>query len=290
MSLVSPGGTGDTAWKVDASDSLIVSGASSQPGEILICNFRFMQVDQSGCFGTIWADSKILDLSLGDRAVKSVQYNFTDQFFTAPNSQVYLSDVSIEAAIATTRGQTFARTNLFRKSNSGKPTKCAILSDYVTQQVTACLRNARHFTSIEGNGWPRGIPVINTNNPGPGVELIITVPPNARWKVKCVNMRFVTSAVVGNRLPTLDVFCDGQSAGFFNISQYIPAGTGPNLTWGDAIGPTVSPPAFENYVTPLPNELIMKPGDSLRTFTFGLDPGDQYTYRGLNVEEWLDNV
>lgn len=292
MSLVSPGGSGDTAWLVDISDSLVISGASSQASEKLTCNFRFIQVDQTGCFGTIWADSRVLDLSAGDRSVKSVQYNFDSQFFNGPNSQTYLSDVSIESAVATTRGQSFARVNLYRKSNNAKSTKCAILSDYVTQQVTACLRNSRHFTSIEDLGWT--YPAQPTFPFGSHGEARFTVPTNARWKIRGGTVSFQTSATAGTRIPSIAVSTVLPGSGFFQVFNLIAKGTiGPNLTAilqiSNATWDTfVSAP--QSYFTfPFPDEFLLSPTSIVDCFgTNGTD--DTWQVTSLLVEEWIDNV
>ena len=280
VSLVSPGGVGDTAWLVDVSDSLVLSGASNQVGEKLTANLRFIQETR------IFADQIVLDLSAGDRSVKSRNYPFSNQFFQGLcTSQIQLTDVSVEAAVATTRGQSFARLNLFRKGSTAQPTKCAVLSDYVTQQVTACLRNSRHFTAIEGQGNL----LTYSQAPIPGTDFVFTVPQNSRWRVVAVLGTLVTNAGGLNRFPRLDISEPGT------LIAQVPG----ELNWGGGQNHVVSwfqgqGVAFDDangsVCIPLPEGIVLLSGGIVQSNTLNLTAGDQWTSASIFVEEWLDNV
>ena len=283
---------------MDLSDSLVLSGASGQPGEKLYANLRFIQEDK------IFADQITLDLSAGDRTVKQATYNFSSSFFQGVcTSQIQLSDVSVEATVATTRGQTFARLNLFRKgvstgqATTTKPTKCVILSDYVTTMVTACLRNSRNFTPIEGPGY---IYPIAFAIPPVGTDWTITVPPNVRWKLVSGFAGFATSAANVQRCPRIQI----QEGG--TVCWLVPSLTsiGPNLlatySFAGISVPLTNPintvyatgaPGIYNFVIPTPPDLRLIGGSSfISSETVGLDVGDQWGGPNLLVEEWLDNV
>lgn len=281
MSLVSPGGVGDTAWLVDVSDSLVLSGASSQVGEKLTANLRFVQESR------IFADQISLDLSAGDRSVKSRNYPFSNQFFQGVcTSQIQLTDVSVEAAVATTRGQSFARLNLYRKGSTAQPTKCAVLSDYVTQQVTACLRNSRHFTAIEGQGN------LLTYSQGPvlaGSDFIFTVPPNARWHVIAVLGTLVTNAGGLNRYPRLDVTEPGALISQVTSTLNYGGGVRQIISWFQGNGTAVDDGKGSANI-PFPEGIVLLGGGIVQSNTLNLTAGDQWTSANIFVEEWLDNV
>lgn len=280
MSLVSPGGVGDTAWLVDVSDSLVLSGASSQVGEKLTANLRFVQESR------IFADQIVLDLSAGDRSVKSRSYPFSNQFFQGVcTSQIQLTDVSVEAVVAKARGQSFARLNLFRKGSTAQQTKCAVLSDYVTSVVTACLRNSRHFTSIEGQG---NLLTYSLTAPA-GSDFIFTVPTNARWRVIAVLGTLITNAGGLNRYPRLDISEPGALISQVSSTNNYPGSTGIIVSWFQGEGIAIDDGKGTLNV-PFPEGIVLLPGGMVGSNTLNLTAGDQWTSANIFVEEWLDNV
>lgn len=284
MSLVNQGGAGDTAWLVDPSDNLLISGASSQAGEKLTARFKFIQTDHNGCFAEALSDSVTVDLSAGDRSIHSASYNMSSLFSSSPNSQMYLSDVSIEAAVATTRGQSFARANLVRRGG----VKCAILSDYVTQQITACLRNSRHFTSIEGPGW---VYTIIIPDPAIGVDWIKAIPLNARWRILSIAGILSTDANAGVRFPGYRLVSQpGRTIYEVRIPTAINANTQQTIVAANA--PNAQPNFSLLSCLTIPDSftLLGGAGAQIQSITNGFGPGDQWTTISLNIEEWLDNV
>lgn len=286
---VQAGGVGDSGWLIDtANDTILVTAASSQVGESLTINYRFIRKDT----GAAIVDSQILSLAAGDRSIHQIMYAFqgNPRFEGLCQNDVYLTDVSIQALVATTRGQTFARVNLVRQSQganaSTAPTKCAILSDYVTQQVSACLRNARHFTSIEGPGWNR---VVTQAAPAVGTQLIVRVPANARWRVQSGALTLATSNAVPARQMGVSIYPDNVN---FTFSVICPNSQGASLTGNYSIAPLglFSPAADPTQILPIPPEMFLPPLGAIVFSPAGMDVADQISILYLHVEEWLDNA
>ena len=288
-----PGGAGDTGWIVNGADTLVVTGASSQTGEVLTVSLRFVQSDR------VIVDQFTLSLAAGDRTVQTGTYNFQalfDNFYSGSYAQqIYLTDVSIVALKAITRGQTFARVNLNRVgaglSGAQVVARCAILSDYVTKNVTACLRNSRHFTSIEGPGAN----LVYAPAPvGPGVDWTITQPINTRWRIQSLFCTFTTSVNPGNRLPVFN-FSQGGNGVFQTIpTAFLVAGAVYQMMLGPTLahaGPLTGGTFFS---MPLPSDYLLGIAGGnqaiVAAFTNGLDAADQWGFILLCVEEWLDNV
>jgi hypothetical protein len=294
---VEPGGIGDNGWLIDkAEDTLLVTGASSQVGEQLIVNFRFIL---RSTLSVVVADSLILNLSAGDRSVQSVTYSFKGNplFDAVGDPDIYLTDVSIQATKATTRGQSFVRVNLVRQSsgaNAGSaPTKCALLSDYVTQQVSACLRNARHFTSIEGRGWMN---VLANAQDVVGADLAFVVPVNTRWRFVSCNGVFSSSNQAATRYIGASLFPSNLGAACWRApgDSSVTATRQLNVSVGSIPSPiTGNSPQFGYSNIPVPPDVFLLPGGYFSYGTLNLQTGDKWLGGGASVclvEEWLDNV
>jgi hypothetical protein len=280
-----PSGGLNQPFLLSTADSILVTAASSQPNEVLTCTFQFYDATMS-----LWFQDQIIITPdpVGSRVVISKTYRVYDnqQISMAQNHSIYLTDLSIVCKVATTRGQTFVRVNLNRQGRGTFPTQCVILSDYVSQTVTACLRNSRHFTSIEG---PGNITVLQPASPGVGLDINISMPINTRWKILSFRAQFVTSAQVANRTTTLQV---NQN---FNIGTYPAnftqaASTTELYTWGPGLG---NLQVLTNTAASIPVGIIIAQiggGNSIRTTTAGIQTADQWSIINVLVEEWLEQV
>lgn len=117
--------------------------------------------------------------------------------------------------------------------------------------------------------------LVNVTTPAAGAEWSYAIPAGAR--LLAVTFRFVTSATVANRFPVL-ILDDGASvpnimmqiaspgsyaAGADRYASFAP---GLSLTTGGNIAMNASMPA-----------MLFPRGGRVRTSTFLLDPGDQYS-------------
>lgn len=284
-----PGGAGDTGWIVNGGDTLVVTGASSQVGEILTVSLRFVQSDR------VIVDQFTISLTAGNRVVQAGTYNFQalfDNFYSGSYAQqIYLTDVSITAAVATTRGQTFCRVNLNRVgaglSGAQVVVRCAILSDYVTTAVTACLRNSRHFTSIEGPGWQTYIYIAN---PGPNTDWLITVPTNARWKLQFIYATTQTDANAGSRNFNISITPSTAPAGWACGLSGFPQSELDYFEIANGVTDITSATGGGfNRKLGMP-QITLLAGGQIFSISFFVGPADTWANILVSYEEWLDNV
>jgi hypothetical protein len=144
--------------------------------------------------------------------------------------------------------------------------------------------------------WPPGILENNTDGqgsiftitgttPGAGAEISEVVPAHARWKLLAFRFQLTTAVTVATRQADL-VMDDGanifaevipgttQAASLVQIYNYLP-----NVN--------VQPVANGIVNAPIPNDVFLSSGFRIRTHTFNLQAGDQYTAPQYVVQEWL---
>lgn len=259
---------------VNVDDQLIISGASSQTGEVITVNVRLLL-----------PTGRIEDMQFQLRPANT--RTVLKQSFGL--AEGYLLSMSASASVAVTRGQTFLRVALQRSAGGAGQPAALILADYVTTQSVPGYPNGRILSPTEGPGQ---IYIYVGTNPGAGNQWQQNVPVNARWRVRGVQSTFTTSGTAGNRFPGITVLVGGNTvwtsyclaAVIASTTQLVVAGSLTPYTSGVT---TVS-------MLGLPPDLVISGVTGfqmlIQSLTSGMLAGDAYTGIALLVEEWLDNV
>ncbi len=259
---------------VNVDDQIIISAATSQTAEVVTVNVRLLL-----------PTGRIEDMQFAIRPANT--RTVLKQSFGL--AEGYLLSMSAAAAVATTRGQTFVRAALQRSaSGAGQPAYC-LMADYVTTQAVPAYPNGRTLSPTEGPGW---LYPYTQGNPSAGVDFSITVPVNARWKMRAGNAILTTSAAVANRVPGIAVTSSGRIVFEANPGVAITASESPNISWMP-----LSPFSYVAgllFSNPIPPDLYLT-GNAANPMnivsqTGGLQAGDQWSVITLLTEEWLDNV
>lgn len=257
---------------VQRDDILVAAAATSQGAEVVTINYRLLLAE-----GTV----KIGQLTIAPPTGRSLVAT------SLPLAEGWLLSVSAKCAVATTRGQTFARVFLNRAAlGQGEP-GYMLMADYVTTAMAPSFPNGRIIQPVEGPGTLSAIQITGITT---GHDWIVDVPTNARWRIQCVTAQLVTSAVVANRLPQLVVEIAGFNVLFVPAPASIAAGKTVQLSWQP--GGTVQSDAQPAYAAPLPDGLVLgsTPTAVLSSLTQNIQAGDQWTGVQVAFEEWLDNV
>lgn len=251
-------------------DVLRVQCASSQTNESVTFNYRLLRAD-----GALIKGQFIIQVP-ATRAVVAQ---------SEPMAEGFLLSLSCKAAVATTRGQTFARVFLTAGSFGPNQPSYTLMADYVTTQFAPAHPNGRVLSPVEGPGW---IHTAHFSGPGVGVQLNLVVPNNARWAIKTVFAPYTTDATAGNRNVIFEFFQGGSIAGkTVAITAQPPSVTYDyNLT---TLFISSSAVVVENFA-PIPPGLVFLPVDSIQTLVNGAGAADFWVSANVSVEEWLDNV
>ena len=255
-------------------DQLVILAASSLTNETVTVNVRLLEP------GGRIQDNQFKIFPANTRTVISQ---------TNPLAVGYLLSLSVLSAQATTRGQTFVRCFINRGAyGTGQPGQM-LFADYVTQFLSSGYPNGRILAPTEGPGL---VYTPTIANPGAGADWQINVPTNARWRVRGWNGLFTASAAVASRDVSFRVIYSGNF--IFDASGLvaITASQAVNVT-GVPLTPWTELLATE-IIVPMPVDLVITPtlGNTVNisVLTANLQAGDTWTFIGLLVEEWLDNV
>jgi len=255
---------------VTADDDITIGVASSQPNEVVTVTYRLLDVS-----GNI-VPGQFVVKPASDRSITVHSESLCEGF---------LLSVSCKAAVATTRGQTFARIFLSNPAlGLGQPSYM-LMADYVTTAMAPAFPNGRQLAPSEG---PGNLVSYVQNGPAAGADWIVNVPTNARWRLRHVNMLFTTAIGGGVRTPELLVLAapasglqcvprTTQAAGLL-VAYY-----GGNLVYDSGIDPATNTWVF-------PRDMFLLTGGLLLSQTLGIQAGDQWGTTRYAVEEWLDNV
>lgn len=259
---------------VDVDDQLIISAASSQTNEVVTVNVRLLL-----------SNGRIEDMQFQIRPLNGRQV-LKQSFGLA---QGYILSASAVAAVAITRGATFLRIATQRSaSGSGNPAQI-MFADYVTTQATSAYPNGRVLSSTEGPGLLYGV---SQGNPAAGADFVVSVPVNARWKVRSLAATFTTSAAVANRQVSITV-ADLTAFKFRGFPLQNIAASQVALISAYPGTPFTSVVATD-FTLPLPPDLYLTGSpafsDVIQSVTVAKDVADQWSAIRLLVEEWLDNV
>jgi hypothetical protein len=182
------------------------------------------------------------------------------------------------------RGQTFAEVFLARGREADIQLAAQLVSSYVTTGGTCSWPWGRQEDSTEGPGFMR---VFAGTDPAAGVEVIETVPTDARWRIHGFRGRLVTDATAATRQVFLQ-YIEGGASLLMN-----PAGAGQTASLtrdynGAAYGVVPALADDELYI-PIPGGLWLNGGATVRTLTVNLQAGDNWGLPIFYVEELIED-
>jgi hypothetical protein len=200
-------------------------------------------------------------------------------------AQGFLVGLQVRASAgAPRRGQVFVIVDLVRGRLGALQPLGVLLQGYVQDTTVLAWPGSPIIASPEGPGFTR---LVTGTNPGAGIEIIETVPTNARWRLLSIAASLVTDATVTNRLPSL-VLDDGAS-----IYARIPAAAvqvaslTTLYTW--AVGAVNNAVATSVSAAPAPQGVMLMGGHRIRTLTANIAGGDDWGAPVYVVEEWIED-
>jgi len=135
-----------------------------------------------------------------------------------------------------------------------------------------------------GPGWIRS--VVGTN-PAAGVEISETVPTSAHWRLVSFLYALATSATAANRYSSLKILDPSYVVVQIDPPALQPASTNHLYNYGPSL--PSRPLVIRCHLSPLPENLVLRPGWVITTFTDDLQAGDDYSPPFLIVEEWIES-
>ncbi len=178
------------------------------------------------------------------------------------------------------RGECYVRLTLLAAGATVGRLSAAYLTDSKT--ITWPPGVFEGFT--EGPGLPR---LVAGNDPAAGSEVSVTVPTNARWRLKAIRMELATDATSVNRRVIL-IIDDGTNT---IATIVVEATQGASVTYRYNFysgAPQETSFTVSQIEVPIPRDLVLFQGWRIRTSTQSLQAGDNWSAPLVQVEEWIE--
>jgi hypothetical protein len=259
---------------IQRDDVLVLQAATSQAGEVVNFNVRILQPN-----GRV-EETQIVLRPASTRVVLTQ---------TQVVSEGYLLSLAAQSTASFTRGQTFARASISRAIFGGTQAAQVIFADYVTAFISSGYPNGRILAPSEGPGYVYGVTI---SQPAAGSDWSVSVPVNARWRLRAWGAIFTTSAVVANRIVGATI--SGSAGNFWRASAVANAvASNPYRVTAGGIVAYVGLDTL-TLTLPLPPDMMLAGpvaiGHQFGSVTVNIQAADQWSNINALVEEWIDNV
>jgi hypothetical protein len=229
-------------------------------------------------------------LRAADGAVVPFTFQFTASFTRAPTSNTFalgegfLLSLNVVSSVVFNGTPIYGTVAMIRGGTTG--------AGVSFQQLAA-----GWFGGLRGLFWPGGTYVRPNEGPGvwrsitgatpaAGAEISETVPSQAFWRLYAFRFSLTTSATVATRNVSLR-FDDGANVfdeAWPNLNQA--QGVTAPYTFSNNAVPSIPALSTNINVMPLDDTKLLPGGFRIRTNTFGIQVGDQYTAPQYLVQEW----
>jgi len=209
--------------------------------------------------------------------------SLSTQDFAIPEG--FLLDLAVHVDAGTPRrGQSFVQVGIARGSGAARVPLSVCISDYVTVAAAIGWPGSPLRSSVEGPGFMR---VVTGTDPAAGVEIVETVPTDARWKIHGISFILATDGNVANRLVSV-VLDDGTST-YFRAST--PNAQVANTSVRYSIAPTgvIGDSQVVAQQLNVPIGIVLFQGHRYSTLTSSIQVGDNFTAPVAYVEEWIED-
>lgn len=126
---------------------------------------------------------------------------------------------------------------------------------------------------------------VQVPTPAVGQEWSIACPGEAIWRVLMLRFRFVTSAVVDNRIVSLRV--DDTTDAFLQLPSSNVETANSDQQYSSFPGAQAASLVATAWILPMPTDgIVLLPGFRLRSETRLIDVGDQYSAIRMLVEQY----
>lgn len=214
------------------------------------------------------------------------QFNFTagvNQVILLPLTEGFLLSLDVQANAGTLQQQTWIRVDIARQVLAANTqTYETLIAGYLDVLRALSYPETPPARGTDGRG---AIVSITGATPAAGAEINEVVPTGRIWRLIEFDARFVASAAVATRAPSLVV-----DDGTFRLYRAAPnfsltAGQGAFYLMADGIPYSVDTSNSQNM--PLPCNQMMGQGFRIVSSTSNIQAGDQWDTIHYLVEEWI---
>lgn len=257
---------------INADDALFITSYNSASGGVTVeVRFQLMRPDGVVINGAI--DTHVPNT---DRSGKTTVNNLGEGFL--------LSVSAFIGAGTARRGQCYVQVGICHGVSASRFVHRILMQGYVGTANNLTWPGNQLQQPTEG---PGNVRTFLGTDPAAGVNIVELVPTGARWLLNAVSFQMVTSATVANREILLQ--CRQNGLNIAGQTAVVNQAAGATFLYAYGIGlNALAAPTAGNYSLPLLSRMTLGAGDSIRTSTINLDPGDDYAAPTITVEEWIE--
>ncbi len=261
---------GPVEYYVGTDAMLRVGVASLIPAQPLTVRTRLLRSDD----GVITSsEDRILTDGTGTQAVTIL--NLTEGFLLSV-------EVTCETA-SMIRGEIFVAVELCHGTPQQLHRDQLLMQDYVSSGYAVSWPGGLLRLSTEGPGATQY--GVQPGGPGAGFDFSVAFATNSRTRLMALQVKLTTSAVVANRIPTINIVAAGGPIYSVAVAAPIPASTVAIINLGVGVGaPSVS---SNNHILPIPDNLYIQGLGSVGSTTVALQAADAYTAIVSSTESWI---
>jgi hypothetical protein len=205
-----------------------------------------------------------------------------------PMGHGFLSNLVVRPISAGVQvGECYVVVFVIRGGGTGPTTTIGqVLGGYTTLNAPLAWPGSPIVAGSEGHGLFR---VIDLGTPPAGTELQATVPITTRW-APLMFRGFLTAVVIGtDRSISLQYNAAGSGVQIGGFAQPNPHqdGSSGGYTWARGLEMHEDVAGTGEMQAAIPMETTLPTGTLIRTSVGGLQPGDQWNFGFLTVQEWL---
>jgi hypothetical protein len=228
-------------------------------------------------------------LLLPDGSLSLNQWQFTPTSnraknqFVVPLTECFILSVLVNDTLASSGNRTFVSVRIVTGS-TGLTNTQNLTQGYITPQKGLTFPPGVHENGTDGMG---ALVSVTGTTPGAGAEISEVVPASALWRLISFRYQLTTAATVATRQSDLLIDDGANTFAELATSDTQVASLVQIYNWVDGAGGL----AVQNGIAtnPGPRQMFLPAGFRIRTHTFNLQAGDQYTAPQYLVEEWLFN-
>lgn len=259
-----------SAFFFDGQDRLRIRSFGSVTSCVLAVEGRFLGAD-----GRLQGFARV-HTPTTDRTLATTSEDFGEGF---------LLNVQVRATTSAPRvGQVFVILDVVRGLGATIQPIASLWSGYVTDTTPLGWPGVLPARSVDGPGVLR---LIAGTDPAAGVEIIETVPTNARWRVLGVRFALTTDATVANREVSLTL--DDGATAFNRIASRVTQAASLTIIYSASLQAALEAVAQDTERLIRLPPVLMSGGFRFRTQTTAIVAGDNYTAPQYLVEEWIED-
>lgn len=245
------------------------------------------------CFNSVAGATLLVQMRilLPDGSLSRMEQRFqltsarANNVFEIPLQECFLLSVTFAASTVGVRtGQFYVTANIEFGAVGKGSFQYQLFAGYLSQAIVAGWPTSSPKSCLDGPGMMLSI---QNAAPGAGADFTVTVPTQARWKVRAINAQLVTAVAVATRAVELEV-SDGAGNLLLIAPANVTQAASLSIRYQGSAAPYPATTIATRAFCAFPPDLVLFQGWKILSSTGSIQAADQWSVQNLIVEEWIE--